>query len=78
MNLNSPTRYDIELILATIPVATTRPARTADKKRARNVRRRAAVEALLIKEFPDPRVRQMILDDLPSYIGFEPEVDDDA
>lgn len=78
MNLNSPTRYDIELILATIPVATSKAALTVDKKRARNERRRVAVESLLSADFPDPRVKRMIIDDLPSYEGYEQEVEDDA
>lgn len=76
MPLVSPTRADIEAILATIPVARTKPARTVEKKAARNVKRRDAVLKLLQQKFDDPRVIDMVMTDLDSYIGYEEEVDD--
>lgn len=76
MILNSPTRSEIEDVLARIPVAVSKSARTKEKKVARNERRRDAVKKHLEQNFPDPRVVKMILDDLQSYMGFEEEVDD--
>lgn len=72
-----PTRADIEQLLATIPVATSRPALTADKKAARNVRRQAAIRTRLDIVLADhPELREKILADLRSYRGWEEEVDD--
>lgn len=73
--MHSPTRADIELILESIPVATSQAALTREKKVARNTRRRDKVKIFLETEFPDPRVIQMILSDLDSYMGYEEEVD---
>lgn len=76
MILNSPTRAQIEEVLASVPVAKIASARTAEKKAARNVRRVDALTVFLNKNFSDPKVVEMILNDLDSYMGYEEEVDD--
>jgi hypothetical protein len=76
MILDSPTRAQIEQVLATVPVARIASARTRDKKAARNVRRKDALTKFLEKNFSDPKVVEMILNDLDSYMGYEEEVDD--
>ncbi len=74
--MTSPTRAQIEELLATIPVAKTKGARTAEKKAARNARRRDKIQAFLEANYDDPRVVQLVMNDLDSYMNYEVEVED--
>lgn len=74
-----PTRAEVEQILASIPVGSrAKSNKTKAKKKARNKDRKDAVLAYINAAVERPIHRQMILDDLMSYQGWEREEDDDA
>ncbi len=72
----SPTRAQIEVLLSSVPVGKSKGTRTVEKKTARNVKRREKVQAFLSEKYPDPRVVQLIMNDLESYVGYESETED--
>ena len=75
-----PTRADIALLIATVPVASSKKDKTRAKIKKRNEDRHNVVKSYVKDIMKDERseLPQRILDDLESYVGWEREDVEDA